>query len=231
MTVLPELLPYSIEMVRPTCLPLSPSPALLPPTLPANHQLRPGWLHTARKRASVRPSHAPLAWRDARVRATAGQAQADGHHELHQPRRREPQRGAAPPAALPLLRHAAHASAPGHRSPPWRAPNLRHSRRRVPQILELYKQYIDPEFTWSNFTVEEQAKVIVAPRSNNLLDTKRVSGGGWWGRVLQGRGSTTVGVSPSPLLCLPPSSSPNRPLSTLRCCRCFGGDGGGCWAD
>lgn len=42
------------------------------------------------------------------------------------------------------------------------------------QILELYRQYIDPEFAWSNFTVEEQAKVIVAPRSNNLLDTTRV---------------------------------------------------------
>lgn len=42
------------------------------------------------------------------------------------------------------------------------------------QILQLYKEYIDPEFTWSNFTVEEQAKVIVAPRSNNLLDTQRV---------------------------------------------------------
>ncbi|KAL6771279.1 RHM1 [Auxenochlorella protothecoides x Auxenochlorella symbiontica] len=42
------------------------------------------------------------------------------------------------------------------------------------EILELYKQYIDPDFTWSNFTVEEQAKVIVAPRSNNLLDTARI---------------------------------------------------------
>lgn len=42
------------------------------------------------------------------------------------------------------------------------------------QILQLYKDYIDPEFTWSNFSVEEQAKVIVAPRSNNLLDTARV---------------------------------------------------------
>ncbi len=40
--------------------------------------------------------------------------------------------------------------------------------------MELYKQYIDPEFKWSNFTIEEQAKVIVAPRSNNLLDTARV---------------------------------------------------------
>ncbi|GBF90980.1 rhamnose biosynthetic enzyme [Raphidocelis subcapitata] len=42
------------------------------------------------------------------------------------------------------------------------------------EILQLYKEYIDPEFTWSNFTIEEQAKVIVAPRSNNLLDTKRI---------------------------------------------------------
>ena len=42
------------------------------------------------------------------------------------------------------------------------------------EILELYKQYVDPEITWSNFSLEEQAKVIVAPRSNNLLDTARV---------------------------------------------------------
>lgn len=44
------------------------------------------------------------------------------------------------------------------------------------EILQLYKDYVDPEFTWSNFTVEEQAKVIVAPRSNNLLDTARLEG-------------------------------------------------------
>lgn len=43
------------------------------------------------------------------------------------------------------------------------------------EILQMYKDYIDPEFKWSNFTVEEQSKVIVAARSNNLLDTKRVS--------------------------------------------------------
>eukprot|EP01024_Parvocaulis_polyphysoides_P062516 TRINITY_DN71675_c0_g1_i1.p1 TRINITY_DN71675_c0_g1~~TRINITY_DN71675_c0_g1_i1.p1 ORF type:complete len:353 (-),score=56.96 TRINITY_DN71675_c0_g1_i1:253-1170(-) len=41
------------------------------------------------------------------------------------------------------------------------------------EILQLYKDYIDPEFSWSNFTIEEQAKVIKAPRSNNLLDTTR----------------------------------------------------------
>lgn len=43
------------------------------------------------------------------------------------------------------------------------------------EILQMYKDFIDPDFTWSNFSVEEQAKVIVAARSNNLLDTKRVS--------------------------------------------------------
>ena len=42
------------------------------------------------------------------------------------------------------------------------------------EIMELYKQYIDPDFSWANFTIEEQAKVIKAPRSNNLLDTARV---------------------------------------------------------
>lgn len=44
------------------------------------------------------------------------------------------------------------------------------------EILELYKEYIDPDFTWENFDIEEQAKVIVAPRSNNLLDTDRMKG-------------------------------------------------------
>jgi 3,5-epimerase/4-reductase len=38
------------------------------------------------------------------------------------------------------------------------------------EVLALYKQYVDPSYTWSNFTLEEQAKVIVAARSNNTLD-------------------------------------------------------------
>ena len=51
------------------------------------------------------------------------------------------------------------------------------------QILQMYKDYIDPEFKWSNFTIEEQAKVIVAPRSNNLLETTRVRS---WGALETG---------------------------------------------
>mmetsp|Transcript_15831 Transcript_15831/g.29834 ORF Transcript_15831/g.29834 Transcript_15831/m.29834 type:complete len:316 (+) Transcript_15831:61-1008(+) len=44
------------------------------------------------------------------------------------------------------------------------------------QVLALYKKHVDPEFTWTNFTVEEQDKILVAKRSNNELDcTKLVS--------------------------------------------------------
>ncbi|KAF9589750.1 hypothetical protein IFM89_028659 [Coptis chinensis] len=42
------------------------------------------------------------------------------------------------------------------------------------EILEMYKSYIDPKFEWKNFTLEEQAKVIVAPRSNNELDASKL---------------------------------------------------------
>ncbi|KAF4348324.1 hypothetical protein CsatB_003913 [Cannabis sativa] len=43
------------------------------------------------------------------------------------------------------------------------------------EVLELYREYIDPNYTWKNFDLEEQAKVIVAPRSNNELDTTKLS--------------------------------------------------------
>ncbi|KAI3505162.1 hypothetical protein L1887_27095 [Cichorium endivia] len=42
------------------------------------------------------------------------------------------------------------------------------------EVLELYKEYIDSSYTWKNFTLEEQAKVIVAARSNNELDTTKL---------------------------------------------------------
>lgn len=42
------------------------------------------------------------------------------------------------------------------------------------EILEMYKTYIDPSFKYVNFTLEEQAKVIVAPRSNNELDASKL---------------------------------------------------------
>ncbi|KAA8526217.1 hypothetical protein F0562_008044 [Nyssa sinensis] len=42
------------------------------------------------------------------------------------------------------------------------------------EILEMYKNYIDPNFHWSNFTLQEQAKVIVAPHSNNEMDASKL---------------------------------------------------------
>ncbi|KAF5774863.1 putative dTDP-4-dehydrorhamnose reductase [Helianthus annuus] len=42
------------------------------------------------------------------------------------------------------------------------------------EVLELYREYIDPSYTWKNFNLEEQAKVIIAPRSNNELDTTKL---------------------------------------------------------
>ncbi|MBA0853880.1 hypothetical protein Goshw_023263 [Gossypium schwendimanii] len=42
------------------------------------------------------------------------------------------------------------------------------------EILEMYKTYIDPKFKWMNFTLEEQAKVIITPRSNNKMDASKL---------------------------------------------------------
>ena len=42
------------------------------------------------------------------------------------------------------------------------------------EVLDLYTKYIDPTYTYKNFTVEEQAKVIKAGRSNNELDNTKL---------------------------------------------------------
>ena len=42
------------------------------------------------------------------------------------------------------------------------------------EILEMYKEYVDPTFTWKNFTIEEQAKILASARSNNYLDTTKL---------------------------------------------------------
>lgn len=42
------------------------------------------------------------------------------------------------------------------------------------EVLDLYTKYIDPTYHYKNFTVEEQAKVIKADRSNNELDTTKL---------------------------------------------------------
>lgn len=42
------------------------------------------------------------------------------------------------------------------------------------EILEMYKEIVDPDFTWKNFTAEEQAEILAAGRSNNFLETEKL---------------------------------------------------------
>jgi dTDP-glucose 4,6-dehydratase len=42
------------------------------------------------------------------------------------------------------------------------------------EILEMYKEIVNPFFTWKNFSQEEQRKILAADRSNNFMDTTRL---------------------------------------------------------
>ena len=42
------------------------------------------------------------------------------------------------------------------------------------EILEMYKEIVDPDFEWKNFSIEEQNKILAAGRSNNFLETTRL---------------------------------------------------------
>jgi dTDP-glucose 4,6-dehydratase/UDP-glucose 4,6-dehydratase len=42
------------------------------------------------------------------------------------------------------------------------------------EILQMYKEIVDPDFTWKNFSEEEQRKILLSDRSNNYLDTKKL---------------------------------------------------------
>jgi len=39
------------------------------------------------------------------------------------------------------------------------------------EILEMYRKYVDKNFTFENFTIDEQAKILASGRSNNYLST------------------------------------------------------------
>ena len=41
-------------------------------------------------------------------------------------------------------------------------------------VLGLYKDYVDPAFTWANFSLEQQSHVIKAGRSNCRLDAEKL---------------------------------------------------------
>jgi 3,5-epimerase/4-reductase len=42
------------------------------------------------------------------------------------------------------------------------------------EILEMYKEIVDNDFTWENFNIEEQRQILASERSNNYLDTTRL---------------------------------------------------------
>jgi 3,5-epimerase/4-reductase len=42
------------------------------------------------------------------------------------------------------------------------------------EILEMYRDMVDPTFTWKNFSLDEQAKILDSARSNNYLDTNKL---------------------------------------------------------
>ena len=42
------------------------------------------------------------------------------------------------------------------------------------EILEMYREIVDPLFIWKNFNIDEQRKILSADRSNNYLDTTKL---------------------------------------------------------
>jgi len=42
------------------------------------------------------------------------------------------------------------------------------------EIMGMYRDIVDPTYKWKNFTEEEQNKIVLAKRSNNLLDTSKL---------------------------------------------------------
>ena len=42
------------------------------------------------------------------------------------------------------------------------------------EILKMYRNIVNPNFTWKNFSLEEQAKILASERSNNFLDTNKL---------------------------------------------------------
>ena len=42
------------------------------------------------------------------------------------------------------------------------------------EILEMYREIVDTDFTWDNFDIDEQRKILESERSNNFLDTSRL---------------------------------------------------------
>lgn len=44
------------------------------------------------------------------------------------------------------------------------------------EILEMYKEIVDPNFKWETFSYDEQMKILKSHRSNNKLNTEKLEG-------------------------------------------------------
>ena len=42
------------------------------------------------------------------------------------------------------------------------------------EMLTMFREIVDPDFTWKNFSLEEQRKILAGDRSNNFLDTTKL---------------------------------------------------------
>lgn len=42
------------------------------------------------------------------------------------------------------------------------------------EILEMYKEIVDPSYEWKTFSIEEQNQILLSKRSNNHLDTRKL---------------------------------------------------------
>lgn len=42
------------------------------------------------------------------------------------------------------------------------------------EILEMYRDIVDPDFKWTNFTIQEQNNILASKRSNNKLNTLKI---------------------------------------------------------
>ena len=42
------------------------------------------------------------------------------------------------------------------------------------EMLSMFQEIVDPAFTWKNFTIEEQNKILSSERSNNFLNTNKL---------------------------------------------------------
>jgi dTDP-4-dehydrorhamnose reductase len=43
------------------------------------------------------------------------------------------------------------------------------------EILTMYKEIVNPDFTWENFSIDEQNSILASKRSNNCLNTEKIS--------------------------------------------------------